>query len=211
MISFFEGLILGLAYLMPIGSQNIFVIQSALNEGIPKSFRTAFIVSIMDISLEIFCFYGLGILLQEFPLLQLLLLGGGALFLIGLSYKLIKDETQLKVAQEKQVLTLSQVIRTTFVLTWFNPHAIIDVSLLLGTYRATVTEISYAYLLGICLASPVWFFTLTGVVGGLRHVLPQKFFRVLNILCAIVLLGFAFKFSLLFVDQIKYIASLKYF
>ncbi len=47
---------MGLAYLAPIGMQNLFVINSALNDSRKRAFLTAIIVACFDISLSASCF-----------------------------------------------------------------------------------------------------------------------------------------------------------
>jgi L-lysine exporter family protein LysE/ArgO len=188
---FLEGLALGLAYAMPIGSQNIFVIHSAANEGLPRSLRTALLISIMDVSLAIACFMGLGMILQQLPILRLLLLGGGAVFLINFGFRLIRKHPDSVTSGHPIALNFITVLRSSFVLTWFNPHALIDGSLLFGTYRASLPPAGFApFILGMAIASPLWFFSLTCIVGGFRSQLPKSFFRALNIGCALVLFIF---------------------
>ena len=48
---FFQGLTMGLAYVAPIGMQNLFVIHSALSHSLRRAVATAFIVLFFDISL----------------------------------------------------------------------------------------------------------------------------------------------------------------
>ncbi len=199
MTFFFEGLFLGCAYAMPIGSQNIFVIQSALQEGLPKSFRTASLVSLMDVSLSMACFLGLGLLLQKIAFLQLILLAGGAIFLFYMSYKLIRDKPQIKARLESINLSFRRVLQTSFILTWFNPHALVDGSILFGTYRASLPTYGITpFLIGMAVASPLWFFSLTSIVGALRTFLPLNFFRILNIICGIFLGAFGLKLAMMF-------------
>ncbi len=58
MLSFYiQGLTLGLAYVAPIGMQNLFVINSAMREKLWRVAATAFIVIFWDISLALACFF----------------------------------------------------------------------------------------------------------------------------------------------------------
>ena len=65
MSCFFQGLTMGLAYVAPIGLQNLFVINSALTQSRHRAFLTALIVIFFDISLALACFFGIGALLYD--------------------------------------------------------------------------------------------------------------------------------------------------
>ena len=54
---FFQGLTLGLAYVAPIGMQNLFVIDSALTKPRRRALLTALIVLFFDVSLSLSCFF----------------------------------------------------------------------------------------------------------------------------------------------------------
>ena len=127
MISLIEGLFLGFAYVMPIGAQNLFVIQSALNNNTKDSFKISSYVVIMDISLALACFFGIGFLVKSFPLLAILLQFLGGLYLIKLAYTLFKAKSQIR-DSDLNGSGLSS-LKNAFVMTWFNPQAIIDGSI----------------------------------------------------------------------------------
>lgn len=65
MMVFLQGLMMGLIYVAPIGMQNIFVINSALNNGLRRAILTAFIVIFFDVTLALACFFGIGVLIER--------------------------------------------------------------------------------------------------------------------------------------------------
>lgn len=71
---FFQGLTLGLAYVAPIGMQNLFVIDSALTKPRRRALLTALIVLFFDASLSLSCFFGIGRLMQDYAWLKLAIL-----------------------------------------------------------------------------------------------------------------------------------------
>ena len=77
---YLQGLGIGLAYVAPIGMQNLFVINSALTQPRRKALLTALIVIFFDISLALACFFGIGALMSRFAWLQMviLLVGGSS-------------------------------------------------------------------------------------------------------------------------------------
>jgi len=68
---YLQGLTMGLAYLAPIGMQNLFVINSALNYSRRRAFFTAIIVAFFDITLSASCFYGIGSLMEKYDFIKL--------------------------------------------------------------------------------------------------------------------------------------------
>ncbi len=56
---------MGLAYVAPIGLQNLFVINSALTQSRHRAFLTALIVLFFDISLALARFFGIGAQLYD--------------------------------------------------------------------------------------------------------------------------------------------------
>jgi L-lysine exporter family protein LysE/ArgO len=72
-----QGFLLGLAYLAPIGMQNMYVIDSSLRMSRARAYQVAFLTFAFDVSLALACFFGVGLLLDLFPFLK------GALLFIG--------------------------------------------------------------------------------------------------------------------------------
>ena len=66
MIYFLQGLTMGLAYVAPIGLQNLFVINSALMQECRKALLTATVVIFFDVTLSMACFFGIGALMQHY-------------------------------------------------------------------------------------------------------------------------------------------------
>lgn len=64
-IHLFQGHSLGLAYVAPIGMQNLFVINSAMSQKLRRAIVTALIVIFWDISLALACFLGVGALIEN--------------------------------------------------------------------------------------------------------------------------------------------------
>ena len=86
---FFHGLTLGLAYVAPIGMQNLFVIDSALTKPRRRALLTALIVLFFDVSLSLSCFFGIGRLMQDYAWLKLAILAIGGLVVIRIGAGLL--------------------------------------------------------------------------------------------------------------------------
>ena len=115
---YLQGLALGLAYVAPIGMQNLFVINSALTQTRLRALVTALIVIFFDVTLALACFFGIGLVMQKYPPVQLgiLLLGGLVVVYIGIS--LLKSSVrQIGGAQQ---MPLGKTVWAACVVTWSN-------------------------------------------------------------------------------------------
>lgn len=93
---YLQGLTMGLAYVAPIGLQNLFVINSALTQRRSRVYLTALIVILWDVSLGVSCFLGAGALMQALPWLQKVILGIGSLIVIWIGIGLLRSRASLE-------------------------------------------------------------------------------------------------------------------
>lgn len=183
---YLQGLTLGLAYVAPIGMQNLFVINSALTQTRLRALVTALIVIFFDVTLALACFFGIGLVMQKYPPVQLgiLLLGGLVVVYIGVS--LLKSSVrQIGGAQQ---MPLGKTMWAACVVTWFNAQAVIDGTMLLGAFKASMTEAqSLHFLFGVLSASCLWFVTLAMVVSLAGSLVTPRVLGVINKICGAVI------------------------
>lgn len=183
---YLQGLALGLAYVAPIGMQNLFVINSALTQTRLRALVTALIVIFFDVTLALACFFGIGLVMQKYPPVQLgiLLLGGLVVVYIGVS--LLKSSVrQIGGAQQ---MPLGKTVWAACVVTWFNAQAVIDGTMLLGAFKASITEAqSLHFLFGVLSASCLWFVTLAMVVSLAGSLVTPRVLGVINKICGAVI------------------------
>lgn len=183
---YLQGLALGLAYVAPIGMQNLFVINSALTQTRLRALVTALIVIFFDVTLAMACFFGIGLVMQKYPPVQLgiLLLGGLVVVYIGVS--LLKSSVrQIGGAQQ---MPLGKTVWAACVVTWFNAQAVIDGTMLLGAFKASMTEAqSLHFLFGVLSASCLWFVTLAMVVSLAGSLVTPRVLGVINKICGAVI------------------------
>ncbi len=183
---YLQGLALGLAYVAPIGMQNLFVINSALTQTRLRALVTALIVIFFDVTLALACFFGIGLVMQKYPPVQLgiLLLGGLVVVYIGVS--LLKSSVrQIDGAQQ---MPLGKTVWAACVVTWFNAQAVIDGTMLLGAFKASMTEAqSLHFLFGVLSASCLWFVTLAMVVSLAGSLVTPRVLGVINKICGAVI------------------------
>lgn len=184
---YLQGLALGLAYVAPIGMQNLFVINSALTQTRLRALVTALIVIFFDVTLALACFFGIGLVMQKYPPVQLgiLLLGGLVVVYIGIS--LLKSSVrQIGGAQQ---MPLGKTVWAACVVTWFNAQAVIDGTMLLGAFKASMTEAAQSlhFLFGVLSASCLWFVTLAMVVSLAGSLVTPRVLGVINKICGAVI------------------------
>ncbi len=199
---YLQGLTLGLAYVAPIGAQNLFVIQSAIRQKRSRAFLTALIVIFFDVTLSLACFFGIGALMERFPLLAKVILLLGSLVVIWIGVGLLRSRASLDGADETQ-RPWGQVILRACVVTWFNPQAIIDGTMLLGAFRATLTAVQAPwFILGSASASCLWFLGLTALLSVFRGKMTEGILQWINRICGCVIIFYGLKLLWGFVSQL---------
>ena len=190
---YLQGLTMGLAYVAPIGLQNLFVINSALTQRRSRVYLTALIVILWDVSLGVSCFLGAGALMQAVPWLQKVILGLGSLIVIWIGIGLLRSRASLEGGKDVNV-PVWKLFTTAFVVTWFNPQAIIDGTLMLGAFSATLTVgQSTPFITGVETASALWFFGITLLVSLFSHRFSPRIVTAMNRVCGAVVVLYGVK------------------
>ena len=199
---FLQGLTMGLAYVAPIGLQNLFVINTALTQSRRRAAATALVVIFFDISLALACFFGIGALMEQFPWVQKLVLLAGSVIVIVIGAGLLRDRGTLDTSADVN-LPLRQVVATAFVVTWLNPQAIIDGTMMLGAFRVTLpAEQSLAFMAGVASASCLWFLGLTVFITLFSHTFNDRVLRAINVVCGAVIIFYGLKLLLSFIKMV---------
>lgn len=199
---FLQGLLFGLAYVAPIGAQNLYVINTAIGKSRGEAFRAALITVFFDISLAISCFFGIGLLIERFSVLKGMILLIGSIAVAYIGAKLLQSSSKVS-AVENVDNSIVKVIISCFAVTWLNPQAIIDGSLLLGGFRASLSaDMSKYFITGVCTASFLWFNTLAAFVSRLRSRM-NGLIKWINIACGAILILYGIKLGYSFIQLIK--------
>ena len=194
MISIYlQGLSLGLAYVAPIGMQNLFIINSAMSQKLGRTMATALVVIFWDISLGFACFLGIGALMEALPWLQKIIFGAGGLLVIYIGAGLVRSEADLSGGKDVN-LPLWKTVCSAFIVTWLNPQALIDGSLMLGAFRASLPAGSSPYFItGFASASFLWFSGLAIGVYALGSKINGYVLTWLNRICGTVIILYGIK------------------
>jgi L-lysine exporter family protein LysE/ArgO len=190
----FLGFITGLSLILPLGAQNIFVIEQGLKKN--YIFLVCLICTISDLILIflgifIFEYFQNFLTLKVNFFLNLLLL----LFLLRYIWIKIKKEIYYKnILFKKENNTLSETVLKTLGFTYLNPHVYSDTVFFLGNFSKNFLFNQKIYFgLGASFASILFFFAIGYLSKHLSHHLQNaKAWKLINIFIIIfmVLLSF---------------------
>ena len=199
---FLQGLTMGLAYVAPIGMQNLFVINSALTNKRKRALLTALIVIFFDITLSLACFFGIGTIMQKFKWLQMVILCVGSLIVIYIGISLLRAKTQ-DLEKDQPTMSIKKTISSACVVTWFNPQAIIDGTMMLGAFHVTLAAGQETpFITGVACASFSWFIGLTFLISLISSKFNAKVMRWINIVCGVIIIGYGLKLFVSFVQML---------
>ena len=201
-MEYIQGLTMGLAYVAPIGMQNLFVINTALGRNRARSAATALIVIFFDITLAFACFFGIGAVIEHVNWLELVILLAGSLIVTWIGIGLLRAKGRMEASADAS-MPLKKIIGTACVVTWFNPQAVIDGTMMLGAFRVSGTASGgYPFILGVASASFLWFSGLTLFVTLFSHKLNAKVLRTINLVCGCVIIFYGIKLFLSFLASV---------
>lgn len=197
---FFQGLTMGLAYVAPIGLQNLFVINSALTHTRRRALLTALIVIFFDVTLALACFFGIGAVMQRYEWLQIVILLVGSLIVLYIGIGLLRSKVE-EIDRTKSVFSIRKTITSACVVTWFNPQAIIDGTMMLGAFHVTLPAAkAIPFISGVAVASCLWFTGLTFVISIFSNRFNAKVLRVINLVCGAIIIFYGCKLLFSFIE-----------
>jgi len=191
---YFQGLTMGLAYVAPIGLQNLFVINTALTQPKKRVYATALIVIFFDVTLGLACFFGIGAVMSASAWLEMLVLAVGSLIVIWIGIGLIRSKADSLDSGKDVNIPIVKVITTACVVTWFNPQALIDGSMMLGAFKATLPAgTDFFFVGGFASASVIWFLTISTLISLFSAKITPKALRIINIVCGAIVIFYGAK------------------
>lgn len=199
---YLQGLLLGLAYVAPIGMQNLYVINTAARMSRLRAYQVALITIFFDISLALACFFGIGIIVEKIPFLEGIIMLVGSIAVIYIGFGLIKSKPNSSndVNVNEPIL---KVIAICFTVTWLNPQALIDGSLLLGGFNASLPDFASKYFIaGVASASASWFLGLATVVSIFKNIINDRILRIINIICGSIIIFYGLKLGYSFIKLV---------
>ena len=199
---YLQGLTMCLAYVAPIGLQNLFVINTALTQPRRRVYATALIVIFFDVTLGLACFFGIGAVMSASPWLEMAILLVGSVIVIWIGQGLVRAKDTLDTSTNVDI-PIVKVVTTACVVTWFNPQALIDGSMMLGAFKATLPEgTDFFFVGGFASASVLWFLGISTIISLLSAKITDKTLRVINVVCGIVIIFYGLKLFWSFIQMV---------
>ena len=184
---YLRGILVGFAFVAPIGMQNIYMFNNALSNKMSKALLYNFLVWFCDALFSFAAFYGIGALISANEIVKIIvmLVGGALTSYIG--FNIIRSAKQTAIGSDSKKQTLKQALMTALIVSWGNPQAMIDGTMMLGASRATLTfEQSILFITGVVTASFIWDHGITIGFNLLRDKLPKKFLLAINLISVII-------------------------
>ncbi|MET9201635.1 LysE/ArgO family amino acid transporter [Gordonia sp. NPDC003585] len=186
------GLLTGAGLIIAIGPQNIFLLQ----QGVRRSHTAAVVAvcALSDVILIVAGVAGLGALVAAHPgVVTFAKLAGGAyivvLGLLAAKRCLRSDEAIAINDGEAGTTSRWAAIATALALTWLNPHVYLDTVLTMGAIASSHGNGKWAFAIGACAASFLWFTALGHGAGRLSRVFSKsRSWKILDGVVAVVML-----------------------
>ena len=159
--AFQTGMFTGAGLIMAIGNQNAFVLSQGLRR--QHGAAIAALCACIDLVLIIAGVLGMGLVIQQHPLIMQVALWGGAFFLGGYGLKALLSAFSPAVlaVDGSYVMTLKTALLTTLAVSLLNPHVYLDTVMLLGSIGGQLDpEGQLGFIAGAGSASLAWFFSL---------------------------------------------------
>lgn len=199
---YLQGLAIGLAYVAPIGMQNLFVIDAALTQPRRRLVPITLIVIFFDVALMLACFFGIGALVERLPLFQTIVLAAGGLVVCWIGVGLIRERPSMDQSVNMDI-PLYRIAAKAFAVTWLNPQALIDGTLLYGSFRVGHPGADSTLLvLGSATASCLWFTGVTLLISLFSARFNDRHLRIINVVCGSVILVYGLRLLLQFIQSL---------
>lgn len=197
--TYFQGLLLGAAMILPLGPQNVFVLQ----QGSRKQYHlmSAFLCTLSDVLLITAGVFGGSALLSQSVWLMALVTWGGVAFLLwygGGALRSVFTADAALTVQEQVVRSRWRVMMTLVAVTWLNPHVYLDTFVVLGSIGGQLgSDMRIWFTAGAVCASVLWFFGLALLAAWFSPVLQKPASqRIINLFVGMVMWYIAIQLAL---------------
>ncbi len=207
MTGYLAGLILGLGLIIPIGQQNIFVLNQGFALGWPRVLWTVLAAGFCDSLLIIVGALGASQIIEQVPGVKPALLIAGSLFLCYLAIQAFISASQTTNSSSLTTgakISVLKMLSSAASVSLLNPHAVLDT---VGVIGATVVSqppaTRWEFAVGTISASWLWFLFLAAAASKIRSKLNATILGWIHRISGVVLIGFA---VLLLIEFIRVIS-----
>jgi L-lysine exporter family protein LysE/ArgO len=193
MPTFISGFSLGLSLILAIGAQNAFVLKQGLKK--QHVFLVCFICALSDALLIALGVSGFGLIVKQFPSIEMVARYAGALFLsiyaLNSFISSFFKNHSLNPSEEASGSALNAAL-ICLAFTWLNPHVYLDTVFLLGAISTKYEASKLEFAAGAMTASFIFFFSLGYGAKLLRPLFEKpRAWKILDFLIGIIMLSIA--------------------
>lgn len=167
-----KGFMMGAGLIVAIGAQNAYVLKQGIKR--QHRFLTALTCASCDAILIVLGVAGIGMVSENYPLVETILRWGGALFLFAYGARSLMNAFKpqaLLIKHDNEYNSKLNTLLMSAAFSFLNPHAYVDTFLLLGSVGAQhATHEQLPFTVGALCASFVWFFSLSFAASSLSSV-----------------------------------------
>lgn len=190
MLSFISGFLLSLALILPIGVQNLFILNQGLTVGFPRVLIAVVGAGVCNTLLIILGAVGVLSIVTTLPVLRVALILIGVIFLIVIG--IISLRSSVKHIKVKHLTRPVQVLAQSAGVSLLNPHAILDIIGVLGGAIASQPKGErITFITGTIAAEWAWFFILGTTASTLQTKITPKTRLWIQRISGLIMLIFA--------------------
>ncbi len=194
LMSFFHGIVLAFALILPFGPQNIFLFNiGAMYPRYSHALPALITAAVADSALILLAVLGASVLLLEFPMIKTTLIILGVLFLLYVGWSIWVSVPVIETGKNERVKTwpVKKQILLAASFSLLNPHALIDTIAVIGVTAFTYQGSDRAvFTLACIIVSWVWFFSLAYMGRKILRAKPN-FYKIFNRISAVLIWGSA--------------------
>ena len=194
-VSFFlRGIIIGFAIAAPVGPIGVLCIQRTLNRGMSFGFVSGLGAATADACYGIIAAFSVAAVFNFLNAQKVWFSLAGGLYLGYLGIKAFRTVPENRIETSNGMGRLSAYL-SIFVLTLTNPMTIFAFAAVFAGFGFGNTEGNYLnaviLVIGVFAGSAMWWLTLSGITGLIRHKFSATHLAWINRVSGVVILGFA--------------------
>lgn len=200
-MAYLQGLLIGFAFVAPIGMQNVYVFNNGLSYKLARAWLYTFIVWVFDALFCVAAFYGIGALIAKNELLKIVIMLLGGLLTAYIGWSIIRSANQRALTSSESKQSLKQAFLSALVVSWANPQALIDGTMMLGASRGTLSvSESIFFIIGVVSASFIWDMGMTTAFNVFANKISDRLLRGINLVSGAIVAVYGI---FLFIEGLK--------
>ncbi len=189
-----RGIIIGFAIAAPVGPIGVLCIQRTLNRGTSFGFVSGLGAATADACYGIIAAFSVAAVFNFLSAQKIWFSLAGGLYLAYLGIKAFRTVPDNKIEASNGMGRLSAYL-SIFVLTLTNPMTIFAFAAVFAGFGFGNTDGNYLnaviLVIGVFTGSALWWLTLSGITGLIRHKFNTRHLAWVNRVSGVVILGFA--------------------